>query len=572
MLKLHQKSITFSQQGFAIIPLLILIVLGITAGVYLTQSGTSFLPKAVDDVVRIKYDYSCDAGGDYRLLQVTQGGKILHSEQVSCNNQYSVSRPCVDDMKLVCGRFNNMQCIKDNDYEAHCAPRTENPSGPITECFVESGQIKNPPKSACSQEGQTYLISHCDTGALKIIGHQDCLNTQFPANYKYYCYWNKQCSGSQQSPAQPAAPTAQTTQPGVAGDCPAGRQLSCSSGEVCKLDHVGTRWCTDPNKKEGDSCGTNCIIIGGLKKAPYPDNTPETGCNPNDKAVCTDANNEECAVFKKNITVSGTAKDVWYSACRKKTGTAPAAGGPAAATAPRSGAGAPAAAPASTNPDLTKPTLLGSITQKMRDEAVAGAKEKTGALAKAQRAFSRSQENAGASIDQASVLFADTYIIESIRDALKKPDWSPGTKNIIDQAKKDGLTDAQINKIVNDGVNALNQLRKNEPKITASSLQSFTSSTTTAAAPSKLTIDPNTAVNCGLDKDSINIPCYQIGVFADYDTLTATEAQASIATQRYLKSQEILDAVKGKVDDAIFAAAQDKLNKAKEKAAACMKQ
>lgn len=531
MLKLHQKSITFSQQGFAIIPLLMLIVIGIAAGVYLTQTGTSFLPKA---------------------QQITV--------QATCNNNTFTKGQTTNNCT------HQGRVCSSNGSDNGCPKPTRQADCDNVKYFKDYGFVYNSSHGLCElPNGIRTTSGTCSAGGSALCTNgKTCKDLPCPADNSKQCYMCNETTST-------TPPSASATQPGVAGDCPAGRQLSCSSGEVCKLDHVGTRWCTDPNKKEGDSCGTNCIIIGGLKKAPYPNNTPENGCNINDKAVCTDANNEECAVFKKNITVSGTAKDVWYSACRKKTGTAPAAGGPAAA-APRSGAGAPAAAPASTNPDLTKPTLLSSITQKMRDEAVVGAKEKTGALAKAQRAFSRSQENAGASIDQASVLFADTYIIESIRDALKKPDWSPGTKNIIDQAKKDGLTDAQINKIVNDGVNALNQLRKNEPKITASSLQSFTNSTTTAAAPSKLTIDPNTAVNCGLDKDSINIPCYQIGVFADYDTLTATEAQASIATQRYLKSQEILNAVKGKVDDAIFAAAQDKLNKAKEKAAACMKQ
>ena len=352
------------QQGFAPLGIVVLLLVGITAATLLTQSRTNFLPQAADEVIRIKYSYSCDAPGGYRTLSITQGTTSLYySDKVACNEAASVNRPCSDTAKGVCGS-QNMQCERDSDYDAHCVARKEQPSGTIFPCTLE--QAKSNSLSNCPSEGQKLLISHCDSQSHppdKAIGNEDCLNMMLPSQQNYYCYWNKQCSTGQQSPTGPAPATATSGNdytPGVAGKCDdkqkhknndPSQALRCppqpnSSDTECVLDKLETKWCIEPGKKEGDSCNTSncpayegdkkeCRIVGGLPKCRYPNSAKDGACNDPDKGQCPAGSpyNEECWIF-------GT--DYKYSACRKKAGT-PAAAAPATAPRPAT-AGAPATA------------------------------------------------------------------------------------------------------------------------------------------------------------------------------------------------------------------------------------
>ena len=570
-----------SQQGIASLALIALIIIGIATGTYLLQNRTNFLPQAADDVIRIKYSYSCDAPGGFRTLSITQGTTSLYfSDKVICNEAASVNRPCSDKSKSVCGS-KGMQCQRDSDYDAHCVARKEQPSGTIFPCTLE--QAKSNSLSNCPAEGQKLLISHCDfpgDPSNKIIGNEDCLNITSATQRNHYCYWNKQCSTGQQPAANPAQSLSSATNPGVVGDCPTNRQLTCPAGESCKVDHVDTRWCT-ANKPDGESCGAGCIYIGGLKRVIYPENTPDNGCNSVDKPLCTDANNEECAIFTKKIN----DKDYKYSACRKKSGTPaqPAAAQPRAAA--PAGAGAPAAAaPASSTKTPWDNDADNNRSLKNIEVLKAAAQATSGSTDNASDAIDSARKARAAYLKGFDEGYAKVYTGKSITndaDARKERDiqanfvaihayiakefpgmsWEEAKQKGHDKRALDNLRRAETGWVIPQNATVdLAQIKAPNAVPTAG----------TPAAPVRRVIDPNTAVNCGVDLDGTNIPCYQIGVFQNVDDLNATQAQASIATQRYAKSQDILTAARGKVDDALLDRAQAKLDAAKAKAAACM--
>jgi hypothetical protein len=94
----------------------------------------------------------------------------------------------------------------------------------------------------------------------------------------------------------------------------------------------------------------------------------------------------------------------------------------------------------------------------------------------------------------------------------------------------------------------------------------------TAAGTGSLVRPDMVNAECGYDKDGTRIPCYKVGVFASDDEVKATQTWAGIAAKRYEQSQEILTKVRDSINKEVAAAAQKKLEAAKAAADACMKQ
>jgi hypothetical protein len=98
----------------------------------------------------------------------------------------------------------------------------------------------------------------------------------------------------------------------------------------------------------------------------------------------------------------------------------------------------------------------------------------------------------GADPNQASVLFADAYMVSAIRDAKNDPDWNPAGLNLVNEAAKAGLNSSNV---VGSALNTLNGLRSADGAAAvtnATSIQSFTgaagnTSQSTATAPSTTT-------------------------------------------------------------------------------------
>lgn len=274
---------------------------------------------------------------------------------------------------------------------------------------IEAGQ----PREYCDVNNKKFLYS-CEEGVVtpKALPDKD-----------------KECA-----PAAPEAP-ASKTQPGAVGNCKT-PLASCTSPKVCKEDNLGVRWCVEPKWTEGGSCGDGCVVIGGLPKNPYPDNTDPNGCNEADKRVCPASEGKKCTVFNKKIG----EKTYWYSACEKTT---PAAQGPAA--------GAPRPA--------------------------------TDAQAPGQRPTTGQQSRPA-----------------------------------------------------------------------------------TGTAPQQ----PAAPLICGKDRDGLDIPCYAIGVFSK-EELTSREAQAKLASVNYAKFRKILDDEEAKIGQQVADQARKKIAAAEEAMKACLK-
>lgn len=618
-----------SQKGIASFALIALLLIGISTGVYLIQTRTNFLPQAATiiyecnncagsgnkDLCRSAFSH-CDyadvdssqtlKGDDFdRCLSYAtkkmwcQGpvnsplSQTLLASPLEVDGVRTLSAADLNDNRVIVNELvsNNTPGCNCNS-SSRCKRMTYRNQVSFSCINADTGRAND--KETIRKIGSQYCNDLCSGSSCIVSFYSPEVTLKSGAKqstdnrfyYHFACSTslttvNPELATAEQPANQPAAqPPASATNPGVVGDCPANRQLTCPAGESCKVDHVNTRWCT-ANKPDGESCGAGCIYIGGLKRVIYPENTPENGCNSVDKPLCTDANNEECAIFTKKIN----NKDYKYSACRKKTGTPaqpPAAGTQPRAAAPAGGAGAPAAAPASqpqssTCAQVQDPWDIDKRGNSAKVEYVLKkASEASGAEATSQsipinaataaksayiRAFNTAYissqgfgvdigkaKNNGRCPDNSATLLRDKEANNTAIHAyvLKK---SPGID--WNKAKSDGLVQEAIRELNLAGISV------NDVSIPGNQ-------------PTRRVIDPSTAVDCGSDLDGTPIPCYKMGVFANYDDLKATEAEAVIATKRYEKSQAILNEVKDKVNAEILAAAQAKLDAAKAKAAACM--
>lgn len=645
--------IKLSQQGFAIIPLIILMLFGIAAGTLLVQNGINFLPKAQswpdpepwnpvnDDFIRIRYDSVChtsESGESLRNYQIKHGSTLLEANRVACQK---AGRPCTDYMKQYCG-IRGMICTTNsgNLFEGYCSKaKYVDPNQPLVSCTLEQA------KSQPCVNGRQLKISHCDykTNTNIRVMLDNCLDTEEPQNYNYYCLafdttvcrnaapaqaapaaqsaasstdladWNppddnayrikyasgcfthatgqsvrlwvvkkgkntveatqgacdganRPCSGlsnwctdaGQQcikddnfqahcgSPTQAAPatqPTSSTTEPGVKGDCPANRQLPCEQGMVCKIDQVDTRWCVDKDKKEGDSCGNNCIIIGGLRKTPYPANTPENGCNAADKETCDPKYNEECAIYKKNIN----NKDYWYSACRKKAGSAqapaPAAGQPASGARPAAGAPAQSAGGKVNVTECTNPTHTAYCAKSSQKCYLINGDAKCAFTTSATTCNSDDtsfcSSKGGCTFETVTIVKPDKTEEQIKVSKCSNNQTAPGAA---------GTTSRPVNS------------SQGNPSSGAGSAGAGS-----AAAPA-----PVSDLICGKDDKGIDIPCYAMGVFSPGE-LTARESQAQIASVNYAKFRKIIDDQEAKIGAQVANAARQKIAAAEEAMKACIK-
>ncbi len=498
-----------SQKGAASLIVVALLLAGITAAVYLTQTGTSFLPKAEEStpvwdcsqaIVSAGYDIEKVSKNLSKCYDKGQRAKISHCEHV--NN----SSGAASDTLKVTDETSKKTCIE----------------------FMKSGPLP----------GYTNKI---------------------------YCYWDPpQCSTS--SAAQPAA------------------QVATILDSPC-TDPTHIAHCQNTKNEHGTNATGKCFLLNraaNLPKCEYTlDFKPPSGaagpCNQRDNSSCPNG----CELTK--IKLASDGREVQYSRCKSAGAQAPAAQRPAAA-------GAPAAAQSNSGQRPQSAQAPSSTKTPWDKDADGDSKLISQVFARAAKAISGSYDNAKDGIDAAKKAraayeseFKKAYSDIFKADILKDADALAVLRRELDNvavhayiskehpgmswetAKSTGKVEAAISNLKRPEVGVISQ----NSQITASNA-STPGSAPSGIAPQRLTIDPGAAVNCGTDLDGTQIPCYQIGVFASYDDLKATEAQASIATQRYAKSQEILTAAKDKVDEAILVAAQAKLDADKAKAEACM--
>lgn len=300
-----------NQTGFAILPLLVLLVLGIATGTYLVQTRTNFLPKAEE--TKVLWDCT-------KAMQ-ENGGKLdeISKKQSSCSDKQSLKFDHCDylsaDNKVTNTNTNLETCINTDSFFSTDAP-TGRP------------------------------------------------NT-------YYCYWDpSQCPATNNKPG--IARACKEDELRKDRNNP-NSELKCSPGTKCLIDDLGTRTCLpDDFPGEGQPCPANiterclpyegdkrqCLVIGNLPKCRYPDSTEnkdgKSGCKGGDLDACFSG--EECWIY--NDTSKGTYK---YSACRKQQGAAaPAAQAPAA----KPPAGGAPGAPAAQAPRAQAPAAGSQSTQK----------------------------------------------------------------------------------------------------------------------------------------------------------------------------------------------------------------
>lgn len=131
---LHPKCSPLSQQGFAIIPLVVLMLFGISAGVLLIQNGVNFLPKAAVSISDTQCQAAMDGDPDY----------YYDNDRGRCEKANST---------IICQRLHNSGYAFDG---TRCIPSAFNPTSVTTEtrCYLNSirDQSSNTVRS-CTNEG-----------------------------------------------------------------------------------------------------------------------------------------------------------------------------------------------------------------------------------------------------------------------------------------------------------------------------------------------------------------------------------------------------------------------------------
>lgn len=605
-----------SQKGAASLVVVALLLAGITAAVYLTQTGTSFLPQAQEGP---RFECSPDDLGRSTYSNTEGCSKTItpsHCEHVNNSTgkaqdtleitDEASRKTCIEFMKSgpLPGYTNKMYC--------YLSPATCPQTTSIQDVVKEIDNWKPPSDGVF----RTKFTSQCYRGKrlqnVNVNGQNtsfpsiDCNSSDIPCDqtFKKVCEERSMiCIPTGRFEAYCGNTSSAADAPAAAGQANGISSTACSAQQKqlcdtepwqpkggCVITTTGLRQCKYEASREGDRCNNDpahpetgaacgskeCRIIDGLPRCIT--NT----CTQGEKTGC-EAKGATCEIGTKKI--DGVDKS--YTYC--KPGTTP--------TAPRPAAGAPAA-PQSNTGQRPQSAQAPSTTKTPWDNDADNNKslQNIEVLKYAARATSGSTDNASDAIDAARKAraaylngfdegYSKVYIGKTISndaDARKERDiqanfvaihayiakefpgvsWEEAKQKGYDKRALDNLRRAETGWVIPQNATVdLSQIKAPNAVPTAG----------TPSTPQRLTIDPTVAVNCGTDLDGTQIPCYQIGVFASFDDLKATEAQASIASKRYELSQKILNEAKERVkNDALIAAAQAKLDAAKAKAAACM--
>lgn len=325
------------QKGFAILPLIVLLLIGIAGGTYLIQNGVNFLPKAQeqwshpkdDPIIKVKFENVCytDASGQRKRNFQIRGRNFDNQLTGDCDRN---DRPCFPGFNTICQGI-DQTCQIINPLEAQCISSTATTqAAPAAAPATTTSSGNQPPAPAKACKDDELLKNRKD---------------------------------------------------------PKSGEL-CSSGTKCLINSLGTRTCLPSDfptegqpcpQKITDNCAPyegqkkQCLVIGELPRCRYPDSANnengKSGCKGADSSACFTG--EECWIY--NDTSKGTYK---YSACRK-TGTAPeaaalAAGAQSPARPATGAAPAPAAQPASQarpqNASVNIPTTPVEVAKKACSE------------------------------------------------------------------------------------------------------------------------------------------------------------------------------------------------------------
>lgn len=496
----NQQLVT-SNHGFAVIPLIVLMVVGIAAGTLLVQTRTSFLPKA-------------------------QG------ELIDCTFAASLS-----------------------DRQTRIAEYDKLKKCPIQEINISHAQILSSGKNITMEQARAGI----ENGNIDLD------------HIKIWC----SLTPSQCPAQQPAPATSSTEVPDV----------KCS-------DPNHPRCTTNSVREYGIQKGV-CYMINSNLRCAYSQNyqsydSSNGPCNAEDNRACS--NKGGCTLVK--VTIKGQTEPIQYSICKNDLNAAnptaprPAAQAPVApatqprpAAAPQQAQGAPAAQPQSASCasaqdpwDVDKRGNSSKVSYVLKKAAEASGKAAQSASTPTMAGNSAKQEYVKA-FNQAYAAKGEGFGVDISRAKSNGTCADNSATTIRDQEANNTAIHAYVLK-KNPNINweaakssGLVDEAIRELKLTNARAADISS----PYGPStKLVIDPATAVECGYTVDNIAVPCYQIGVFADYDTLKATEAQATVATQRYVKSRVILEAVRARVNNNIIEAAAEKLAAAERAAKACL--
>lgn len=525
MFSLSIKLPQIKQSGFAIIPIfVVLLIAGIATGVYLTQSGTSFLPQAQEaGTIQIKWSNVCSSDNK-RFYYITQGQKSLESDVYECD---APNRPCTDYIKSYCGKY-GMRCAPTGQgdeakFSAQCVPATV--SQTVEKCVVQNGAIVNPPTSNCPASGQKFSISHCDfnpDSSYKVIG-DDCLNLQNPQNFTYYCYWDKQCSG------QPAAPAA--TSPEISKKC----------------DDKETAKCAAPNK--------GCYIIDEKIRCVYEKAT----CTQKEIEFCQDPSDgdprEGCEVG--NATIADGKVPVQYTKCTaaKRGSGAPAGGTPAA--------GSQTEVPDVKCADPNHPVCTTNSTKEYGvDKGVCYMINSNlrCAYSKDYKSYDSANGPCNAEDNKACKDKGGCTLVKVTIKGQSDPIQYSICKN--DTAARPAAPAPAAAAQPRSGATA--------PAPAAGNPRPGSPAQPAAAAPAAATAPkPVGDLICGKDTKGIDIPCYAMGVFST-DELSQREAQATLASVNYAKFREIIDREESKVGATIANNARAKVEAAEREVKACL--
>lgn len=147
-----------------------------------------------------------------------------------------------------------------------------------------------------------------------------------------------------------------------------------------------------------------------------------------------------------------------------------------------------------------------------------------------------------------------------------------GSSTCIGDAQAGKLTNTVCGSIADNGRTFTGVVDKDHPKVVYDTCNGGTLNCKQYGnIASCRTVPPATAATaeCGFDKDGLGIPCYKIGVFSPEDLLS-TEAGARLASERYTQFSEIITKLTGQINADIIAAANAKLKAAQDAAKACL--
>lgn len=560
---------TASQKGFAVIPLVILMLFGIAAGTLLVQNGANFLPKAAIVECDPYYKALCSKRGlDCHKLNtptvpyvcIDRNGQYCDSNDKTTYHNAKLGTGFKCKSNEFCG-FNKKEsfyecqpdpdgtrvgvCNNDTDCYKRYGIRVGGTS--ITEhfCTQDNWAINSLPYCDPSKDSANAFGCNIDKASYCGTGESSCFIEDGEAKCKT-------------APAE--APAAQSASGTTAGGCTQAEINACkqknSKTDRCYKSSNGSPICLySASLERQEACekacpnGNNqgCVILRGEQRCIYPDSA--TSCDSGDggsscKLITRDGVKISTDAQKCNEGWKNFCRLLFNKGCVDKPdgvpdceGTATPLSQPAPAVAPatvpqsQTGAGAPAAGTAQSNQSTS--TKTGSFDNKV-------------AVAECPEQKHRDYCAANASIH--GVSSGKCYQISGQARCKYDKDFPK-------------CNDSDTRVCSDRGGCVLEKITVGNEQIQFSRCADSPS----AAGGQQATTGCETLK----DAEGLTIPCYKIGVFTP-EELKATEAQAKVALQRYDQYKRILSEVGGEIDSAIKAKAEEKIREAERLANACL--